>query len=165
MCCWLLLTQMMNLCNADGMGNIRKDELHRACAVLKIPLEQVKVLDLVDFQDGFDKLWNHKSLAKIVEEEVVNCSIDLIITFDNYGVSGHCNHRDVHHGIWSYLNGTSERNIEAWELMTTNILRKYSGPLDIWLSILSATQYRRGQVPEAVCIILQLYLCKHPQKD
>lgn len=36
--------------NADGMGNIRKDELHWACAVLKIPLEQVKVLDLVDFQ-------------------------------------------------------------------------------------------------------------------
>lgn len=143
--------------NADGMGNIRKDELHRACAVLKIPLEQVKVLDLVDFQDGFDKLWNHKSLAKIVEEEVVNWSIDLIITFDNYGVSGHCNHRDVHHGIWSYLNGTSERNIEAWELMTTNILRKYSGPLDIWLSILSTTQYRRGQVH---CL-----LNEHPKKS
>jgi hypothetical protein len=23
-----------------------------------------------------------------------------IITFDNYGVSGHCNHRDVHYGVW-----------------------------------------------------------------
>lgn len=109
------------------------------------------------------------------------------------------------------MNGTSERNIEAWELvslfclslssvfiscllgnlsvllffkleylellvvtdihsewaglfllyfssqMTTNILRKYSGPLDIWLSILSAMQYRRGQVH---CL-----LNEHPKKS
>ncbi|RVW64301.1 hypothetical protein CK203_052315 [Vitis vinifera] len=39
------------------------------------------------------------------------------------------------------LHDTSERNIEAWELVSTNILRKYSGPIDIWLSILSSMCY------------------------
>lgn len=36
--------------NADGMGNTRKDEFYQACAVLKVPLQQVKVLDHPDLQ-------------------------------------------------------------------------------------------------------------------
>ncbi|EOA14977.1 hypothetical protein CARUB_v10028325mg [Capsella rubella] len=44
--------------NADGMGNIRKDELHQACAVLKIPLQQLRVLDHPNLQDGFGKVWS-----------------------------------------------------------------------------------------------------------
>ncbi|KAJ0087127.1 hypothetical protein Patl1_09396 [Pistacia atlantica] len=145
------------LCNADGMGNIRKDELYRACAVLKVPPEHVKVLDQVDFQDGFGNVWNRNLLAKIVEEEVITHGIDLIITFDNYGVSGHCNHRDVHHGICNFLTETSCSNIEAWELISINILRKYSGPLDIWLSFLSAMHYPSGN--------FQCLLNEHPGKS
>ncbi|XP_044511374.1 N-acetylglucosaminyl-phosphatidylinositol de-N-acetylase-like isoform X3 [Mangifera indica] len=144
----------MSTGNADGMGNIRKDELYRACAVFKVPPEHVKILD----QDGFGKVWNHNLLAKIVEEEVITHAIDLIITFDNYGVSGHCNHRDVHHGICNFLTETSRGNTEAWELISTNIFRKYSGPLDIWLSILSsAMHYPRGK--------FQCLLNEHPGKS
>ncbi|KAF8369759.1 hypothetical protein HHK36_032218 [Tetracentron sinense] len=113
------------------------------------------------------------------------CAVLKIITFDNYGVSGHRNHRDVHHGICTSLHETSRRNIEAWELISTSIIRKYSGPLDVWLSILCSMCYPRGQVillqdgidrplvlvlgirprfervQEAVRIILQLYLCEY----
>ncbi|KAL0805711.1 hypothetical protein Bca101_098202 [Brassica carinata] len=121
--------------NADGMGSIRKDELHQACAVLRVPLEQLKVLDHPNLQDGFGQVWSHDLLAKVIGEEVSNHDIHTIITFDNYGVSGHCNHRDVHHG---FLQTNSERNIKAWELASLNIFRKYSGPIDIWLSIFSS---------------------------
>uniref|UniRef100_A0A803Q710 N-acetylglucosaminylphosphatidylinositol deacetylase n=1 Tax=Cannabis sativa TaxID=3483 RepID=A0A803Q710_CANSA len=107
MSCWLLPTRMTSLCDADGKGNVRKEELYRACAVLKVPLEQVKFLDHPDLQ---------------------------IITFDNYGVSGHCNHRDVHDGVRRLLYDGSQKDIEAWELVSTNIVRKYSGPLDVWFS-------------------------------
>jgi len=93
--------------NADGLGITRKQELYRACDTLKIPREQVKVLD-------------HPKLQ--------------IVTFDSYGVSGHPNHQDVHHGICKFLHANGQGNIEAWELASLNILRKYSGPLDIWLS-------------------------------
>ncbi|KAL5778347.1 hypothetical protein ACOSP7_011273 [Xanthoceras sorbifolium] len=147
----------MSTGNADGFGNIRKDELYQACAVLKIPPKQVKVLDHVDFQDGFAKLWNHNLLAKIVEEEVITRDIDLILTFDNYGVSGHCNHRDVHRGICNFLAKTSQRDTEAWELISTNILRKYSGPLDIWLSILSTMHHSGSQ--------MHCLLNEHPRKS
>ncbi|GKV26741.1 hypothetical protein SLEP1_g35982 [Rubroshorea leprosula] len=129
--------------NADGMGNIRKDELYRACAVLKVNLQQVKVLDHPDLQDGFGQVWNHNLLADIIEEEVSSHGIDLIITFDSYGVSGHCNHRDVHYGVCKFMYDSPQRNVEAWELVSINKLRKYSGPLDIWSSKLCAMCYRR----------------------
>ncbi|KAJ4896123.1 N-acetylglucosaminylphosphatidylinositol de-N-acetylase family protein [Raphanus sativus] len=115
--------------NADGMGSIRKEELHQACAVLRVPLQQLKMVDHPNLQDGFAQVWSHDLLTEIIGKEVNNHDIHTIITFDNYGVSGHCNHRDVHRGVVTFLQSNSERNIKAWELC---------GPIDIWLSILSA---------------------------
>ncbi|XP_010551984.1 PREDICTED: probable N-acetylglucosaminyl-phosphatidylinositol de-N-acetylase isoform X2 [Tarenaya hassleriana] len=165
--------------NADGMGNIRIDELYRACAMLKVPLKQIKVLDYPNLQDGFGQVWSCDLLAKILEDEVTDHDIDMLITFDAYGVSGHCNHRDVHHGVLKLLqNNTSGRNIEAWELVSINILRKYSGPIEIWLSILcgkrtlskviinehpwksfnAMAQHSSQWVPEAFCFVFKLYI-------
>ncbi|KAF5445571.1 hypothetical protein F2P56_034615 [Juglans regia] len=143
--------------DADGKGNIRKEELYQACAILKVPLQQVKILDHPDLQDGFGRVWNHTLLANIIEEEIMSYGIDSIITFDYYGVSGHCNHHDVHYGVCKVLTDASQGNIEAWELVSTNVLRKYSGPLDIWLSVLHAMQ-QSGEVMH--CLLNQ-----HPQKS
>ncbi|CAL0306097.1 unnamed protein product [Lupinus luteus] len=122
--------------DADGKGNIRKQELFQACVALKVPMQQVKIFNHPDLQDGFGKAWNHSLLANIIEEEITTHSINMVITFDNYGVSGHCNHRDVHYGVCKVLYDTLQRDIEVWELVSNNILRKYSGPVDIWLSML-----------------------------
>ncbi|KAM0942261.1 putative N-acetylglucosaminylphosphatidylinositol deacetylase [Dioscorea sansibarensis] len=88
--------------NADGKGNIRKEEFYRACAILK---------------DGFDKPWDIQLLAKLIEEEIRTRAIDLVITFDNYGVSGHPNHSDAHRGICVFVCDNSGSNVEAWELV------------------------------------------------
>ncbi|XP_065027789.1 probable N-acetylglucosaminyl-phosphatidylinositol de-N-acetylase isoform X3 [Musa acuminata AAA Group] len=87
--------------NAEGVGNNRKVEIYRACAILKIPLQQVKVLDHPCLQDGFENTWDHELLARLIEDEIKVWDIDSLITFDDFGVSGHPNHRDVHHGIRS----------------------------------------------------------------
>ncbi|XP_051117309.1 probable N-acetylglucosaminyl-phosphatidylinositol de-N-acetylase [Andrographis paniculata] len=97
--------------NANGLGDTRKEELYLASAVLKISTQQAKVLD-------------HPGLQ--------------IINFDDFGVSGHCNHRDVHRGVRELLHKVSDRHLEAWALASNKILRKYIGPVDIWLSILFA---------------------------
>ncbi|GJS47784.1 probable N-acetylglucosaminyl-phosphatidylinositol de-N-acetylase isoform X1 [Tanacetum coccineum] len=47
---------------------------------------------------------------KIVEKAVRDHAIDMIITFDNYGVSGHCDHRDVHHGVYYISSSMFEHN-------------------------------------------------------
>ncbi|RLM73288.1 hypothetical protein C2845_PM15G26140 [Panicum miliaceum] len=122
--------------NADGLGITRKEELYHACGTLKIPREQVKVLDHPKLQDGFHEKWDHGLLAELTMEHIQLWAIDTIVTFDSYGVSGHPNHQDVHRGICKFLHANGQGNIEAWELASLNILRKYSGPLDIWLSSL-----------------------------
>ncbi|GJN03108.1 hypothetical protein PR202_ga20517 [Eleusine coracana subsp. coracana] len=93
--------------NADGLGNTRKEELYHACDTFKIQRKQVQVLDHLKLQ---------------------------ILTFDSHGVSGHPNHQDVHHGICKFLHENGQGNIEAWQLASLNLFRKYSGPLDIWLA-------------------------------
>ncbi|XP_073138531.1 uncharacterized protein [Henckelia pumila] len=135
----------MSTGDAEGQGNIRKEELYLASAILRIPIEQVKIVDHPDLQDGFGKMWNWNLLADIIDEETRAHSIDLIITFDDYGVSGHCNHRDVHQGVWKLLRNTSGRHIEVWELVSIGIARKYSGTVDIWLSILLSRYQQNGQ--------------------
>ncbi|XP_039134683.1 N-acetylglucosaminyl-phosphatidylinositol de-N-acetylase-like isoform X2 [Dioscorea cayenensis subsp. rotundata] len=132
--------------NADGKGNIRKEEFYRACAILKVPLQQVQILDHPKLHDGFDKPWDIQLLAKIVKEEIRMRAIDLVITFDNYGVSGHPNHRDVHRGICVFLCDNSGSNVEAWELASTSIFRKYTGPVDIWLSIFFSHSYPGSRI-------------------
>lgn len=132
--------------NADGKGVVRQSEFYGACAILMVPFQQVKILDNPDLQDGFNNQWDRRLIATIVEEEVKTWGIDSLITFDKFGVSGHPNHCSVHHGICMFLWENSQENIEAWELISTSILRKYSGPMDIWLSNLNAQCYPREQM-------------------
>ncbi|KZV58261.1 N-acetylglucosaminyl-phosphatidylinositol de-N-acetylase-like, partial [Dorcoceras hygrometricum] len=68
-----------------------------------------------------------------------------IITFDDYGVSGHCNHRDVHQGVRKFFHNNSERHIEVWELVSTGMARKYSGAVDVWLSIIFSRCQQNGK--------------------
>ncbi|KAI5654297.1 hypothetical protein M9H77_31484 [Catharanthus roseus] len=131
--------------NADGMGNIRKEELYLASAILKVPLQQVKVVNHPNVQDGFGKVWNSNLLAGIIDDEICSSAIDLVITFDHFGVSGHCNHCDVHRGVRKLLE-TTKHKVDAWELVSTNIFRKYSGPVDIWFSMLHASRSLNGQM-------------------
>ncbi|KAD1358624.1 hypothetical protein E3N88_42951 [Mikania micrantha] len=103
-------------------------------------------MDHPDLQDGFGKIWNTNLLSKIVEKKIHDDEIDIIITFDNYGVSNHCNHRDVHHGVRRFMLDSTQRDIEAWELVSTNIIRKYIGPIDIWFSSWSSKNSLNGQM-------------------
>ncbi|KAL8547849.1 hypothetical protein ACS0TY_007246 [Phlomoides rotata] len=146
----------MSTGNADGMGSIRKEELYLASAILKIPSNQVKILDHPDLQDGFGKVWNWNSLASIIDEETRIHNIDVIITFDDHGISGHCNHKDVHQGVRKLLHDATGGHIEAWELVSPNIVRKYIGPVDIWLS----TLFTRGQRNKQTHCLLNLDLHK-----
>ncbi|KAI3456041.1 hypothetical protein Pfo_012704 [Paulownia fortunei] len=122
----IIRSEMFIYCNADGIGNIRKEELYLVSSMLKIPPDQVKILEHPDLQ-----VFSFFFYEIIVEKENCAHGIDLIITFDDYGLSGSCNHCDVHRGV---------RRLEEWELVSTNILFKCCGPFDIWLSIIFGCQ-------------------------
>jgi len=44
-----------------------------------------------------------------------------------------------------YSQGQPDKTVDAWELISTSIVRKYSGPLDIWSSILYALWLGQGE--------------------
>ncbi|RYR64314.1 hypothetical protein Ahy_A03g010447 isoform D [Arachis hypogaea] len=131
---------------------------------VQVPMQQVKIVNHPDLQvlDGFGKVWNHSLLANIIEEQITSHCINMIITFDNYGVSGHCNHRDVHYGSFSHVSSkllydTLQKDIDVWELVSTNILRKYSGPIDIWLTMIWAMLHSSGTI--------QYLVNEHPRRS
>ncbi|XP_078427979.1 uncharacterized protein LOC144700448 [Wolffia australiana] len=123
--------------NAEDKGSLRKEELYRACAVLRIPSQQIIILDHPKLQDGFDQKWDHGLLATLIGEQMTILGIGTVITFDEFGISGHPNHRDVRLGLRKYLCEAKKKD-DAWELVSKGILRKYVGPIDIWLSLLHA---------------------------
>jgi N-acetylglucosaminylphosphatidylinositol deacetylase len=97
---WLLC---LTTGNYDGLGEIRSNELHRACRDV-IGMQKVILLDEAAFPDHPNRSWPieetaesiHTALRKAVEEEPDKRwkSIDLI-SFDQRGISNHANHRDT----------------------------------------------------------------------
>ncbi|KAL2633359.1 hypothetical protein R1flu_004838 [Riccia fluitans] len=125
--------------NADGLGSLRKIEMMSSCSVFKVPAENVTILDHPSLQDGHHQQWSQDLLVQIIAETVETQAIDCVITFDGYGVSGHPNHFALSHSLRAYLTqrwkyATEDILIEGWELESVNILRKYSGVLEIFLS-------------------------------
>lgn len=69
-------------------------------------------------------------------------TIDVLLTFDQHGISNHPNHRSLYHGAVTFLreltNGKSGHSpVTLYTLTTTNIVRKYAGVLDAPFTILS----------------------------
>ncbi|CAM6068737.1 unnamed protein product [Sphagnum tenellum] len=125
--------------NADGFGARRKLEMVAACSVLKVPADNVEVLDHPDLQDGFGCHWDQPLILKLLQQAVMTHNIHVILTFDSYGVSGHPNHRSVSAGVrrLHHKNGPQGETVRGWELVSTNIMRKFCGPLEMFASVLN----------------------------
>jgi N-acetylglucosaminylphosphatidylinositol deacetylase len=101
--------------NYDGLGEIRSQELRRACRDV-IGMQKVILLDEPAFPDHPTRAWPieetaesiRNALRKAVEEEPENKwkSIDLL-TFDQKGVSNHANHRDTFFAVRHFYDSQS----------------------------------------------------------
>jgi len=127
--------------NADGLGSVRKLEMVAACSVLQIPGENVNVVDHPALQDGFSSQWDQSLIVQLLKECVSAHNIQIVMTFDSHGVSGHPNHRAVYNGVRTFMMEVTKRmksteeGIQCWELVSTSILRKYTGPLEIYVPL------------------------------
>lgn len=118
--------------NADGIGHIRRKELIIAAEVFGIPANLVHVVDHPGLQDGMENEWSEELVANEILAHLERIGgVDLILTFDAFGVSGHKNHIAVFHGVRKSLK---DLKTQGWALESTNIVRKYSGILDVGIS-------------------------------
>lgn len=116
----------------DGLGKVREKEMHAASKVLGF--DKTTVLSDPRFQDGMDETWDPSQVSSTVAEYVEREGIEGVISFDNYGVSGHPNHVSVAMGVKLLRKEAKFKAVKMYSLESVNLLRKFIGPLDILLS-------------------------------
>jgi len=141
--------QVYSLClsygDAEGLGQVRKEEFHRAMDVLGVAANNRWVLNHPLLQDDIKMMWEPNVVATEVEPYVTDYRIDTILTFDDYGVSSHPNHVSIIRGIRQMVETKMfARPPEVYSLTTVSLLQKYTGVfggvfarLSVWLRILT----------------------------
>ena len=123
--------------NADGLGKVREKELIESCKHLGIDSKYVNIIDDPNLQDGFNEIWHEELISsKIIEmdQTILSNQLNLIITFDHYGISGHPNHISTYHGVKYYLQqqlNQKNKVVNGYKLISHNIIRKFTGMFDI----------------------------------
>ena len=149
--------------DADGLGEVRKQELQKSALRLGLRSESdvFIVNDLARFPDGMDKYWREEDVAGLLtsafappkgKNEAPAATIDVILTFDKHGISNHPNHRSLYFGAVHFLRTLMKGKtgfscpVTLYSLTTTSIFRKYIGVLDapltmffgVWSNLVSA---------------------------
>uniref|UniRef100_A0A8C3WH24 N-acetylglucosaminyl-phosphatidylinositol de-N-acetylase n=1 Tax=Catagonus wagneri TaxID=51154 RepID=A0A8C3WH24_9CETA len=125
--------------NYYNQGEIRKKELLQSCDVLGIPPSSVTVIDNRDFPDDPAVRWDTGRVANVLLRHVEQNGIDLVVTFDEAGVSGHSNHVALHAAVRTLCaEGELPQGCRVLALQSVNRLRKYISLLDLPCSLLLA---------------------------
>ncbi|NWY60492.1 PIGL acetylase, partial [Chionis minor] len=140
--------------NYYNQGEIRKKELEQSCFLLGIPASDVTVIDHRDLPDNPAVAWDTGLLAAFVLKHIEANNINLVVTFDAGGVSGHANHISLYTAL--SLQGPAELGevgtlqyccfeifilfldlgCSVLVLESVNLFRKYMSILDVPLSCL-----------------------------
>ena len=112
--------QIYVLCLSNG-HNHRADELRRSCQQLNIKDYRI-IDDQIHLRDCQSIDWKSESILGHVEQSIRRWNISRIISFDQYGVSGHRNHSSIYYALLKY----PQRDlIEFFALTSVPIYRKY----------------------------------------
>eukprot|EP00095_Tigriopus_kingsejongensis_P010300 maker-scaffold148_size310697-snap-gene-1.19 protein:Tk10300 transcript:maker-scaffold148_size310697-snap-gene-1.19-mRNA-1 annotation:"n-acetylglucosaminyl-phosphatidylinositol de-n-acetylase" len=131
------------LCLSNGdyrnQGQIRKQELYKACDSLGIQEDNIIVLRYTKLLDDPKVRWREELVSEVILHTTEVNDIDVIVTFDRYGVSGHKNHTSVYNAMALLcLEKRLPRTCRVFCLRSVNMLRKYSFLFDLPMSFLLA---------------------------
>jgi len=115
--------------NADGLGAARTVEMRAACWALNIASENCIVLDQQALPDSMHVWWPEDVIRYWTKVYIEKWKIDLIVTFDENGISGHANHRAINAALVKAVN-TDLDFPSVFTLRTTrSVLFKYASIL------------------------------------
>ncbi|VIO96326.1 Uncharacterized protein BM_BM6741 [Brugia malayi] len=125
--------------NSNGLGVKRKYELASAFIVHGLSLDNLTILNYDNFQDGFIQ-WSKEELAKVILRHMQMLDVDLVITFDEGGVSAHPNHIGCFRALqYLYTNGLIPAGVQIFVLESVSFWRKYVILLDALISSFHST--------------------------
>jgi len=114
----------------DGLGEVRRKEVKGSCDTLGVSTDRCVVMEHRDLQDNPKKWWDEAIVESMVKRYVDSWHIDLIITFDQGGISGHINHKAVNAGVRKYIS-ENDNHPPAYAVQTKILPRKYSSLIDL----------------------------------
>ncbi|XP_014773769.1 N-acetylglucosaminyl-phosphatidylinositol de-N-acetylase [Octopus bimaculoides] len=152
------------LCFSDGnymeLADTRKKELYDSCRILGIQENNVQIVGDSCFPDDPSRIWNEELVARIILKHLLIIKPDVVLTFDQYGISGHNNHCSIYYGCRKLLqDGRAPTGINFYSLETTNILRKYVSFLDIPLSTVLTSKCYISTISAAIRAVRAM--CAH----
>ncbi|EGD96603.1 N-acetylglucosaminyl-phosphatidylinositol deacetylase [Trichophyton tonsurans CBS 112818] len=144
--------------DAAGLGHIRKQELQKSA--LRLGLRNEPDVFIVDdpsrFPDSMTATWSEENVSGLLasafapqlaaqasSQSAPMATIDILLTFDQSGVSYHPNHRSLYHGARAFLKALMRGNsshpcpVTLYTLTSTNLARKYIGVFDAPIAMLS----------------------------
>ncbi|KAH9456024.1 hypothetical protein MJO29_006056 [Puccinia striiformis f. sp. tritici] len=139
---------VMSSGNHYGQGSLRRKELLGSCLQLGIREDRCDVLDISQIQDDPITWWPVDKIGKLVNEHIDKWMIDSIVTFDDYGVSGHINHRAVSASVTELAISSYKKSMSTSKTITPSkfpklyriksvfVVRKYLGLFDLPLTFL-----------------------------
>uniref|UniRef100_A0A8B9VV12 N-acetylglucosaminylphosphatidylinositol deacetylase n=1 Tax=Anas zonorhyncha TaxID=75864 RepID=A0A8B9VV12_9AVES len=122
--------------NYYNQGEIRKKELEQSCSLLGIPASNVTVVDHRDLPDNPSVEWDTQLLAAFVLKHIEDNNINLVVSFDAGGVSGHANHISLYTALRYSVLHVFVGGCRVLVLESVNLFRKYLWFLDVPLSCL-----------------------------
>ncbi|XP_025776221.1 N-acetylglucosaminyl-phosphatidylinositol de-N-acetylase [Puma concolor] len=123
--------------NYYNQGEIRKKELFQSCDVLGIPPSSIMIIDNRDFPDDPGVRWDTEHVASTLLQHIEVNSINLVVTFDAGGVSGHSNHVALYAAVRTlHSEGKLPKGCSVLTLQSVNVLRKYISLLDLPFTLL-----------------------------
>lgn len=119
--------------DAQGLGSIRSNELHKTVNLL-LSDRKNKNITILDYLDGMSEIWDIDKMLQDFElfmndsnNFVEDNKKNLILTFDQFGVSNHINHRSCYLMSWKYYQKFSDRTVLlTLDSYHNNLLLKYS---------------------------------------
>lgn len=128
--------------NHDHKGPIRRQELWDACESLGVRPEDITLVNATHLQDDPTIEWKTVTIANQLLRQVESLDVDLLITFDKDGVSGHPNHCAIYYATASLcLSGMIPSNCKVLTLETVNLCRKYLSIFDLPITLLLSTNW------------------------
>lgn len=114
--------------NDQGLGEVRSSELINAAEILGISGANVTIInDEKRLPDSMVAEWNPSVIISYLSKEVEKTGATTLITFDDGGVSGHTNHKQVSLAVQEYAKG---KDIKVYMLKSVSLFRKYMAHVD-----------------------------------
>lgn len=116
--------------NSRGLGPIREKELHQSCEILHIDQSRCIILNRTELQDNPSQWWPKENISQIIDYYIKTFQIDLVITFDRGGISGHVNHRSIALGMEYYISQMEQTPL-IYQLSTVSSVFEYTSIVDL----------------------------------